>query len=393
MSKKIGVLFIGLNGATANTTVVGIVSESIGSKKSRQGMITASPSLAHLSLIEPSQMVVGGWDLFKENAYESAVRNAIHDNMMIDGLKDPLSTIISWPGIRHCQDVDDQPGQENSLNGYSANDSIRIVCEDIERFREDNSIDNVIVINISSTEKYWELTQEFSSGEFILDQIELNNERLSSGILYAVAAIKSHCAYIDFTPDLTLLAEGIWALAEEYKVPIAGKDGNTGQSLMKSIVARMLKVRNLKLVGWYSTNILGNRDGEVLNREAHKKTKLIDKLGIIEPILGYSDYCHIINIEHYPPRGDNKEAWDNIDFMGWFDKPMQMKINLLGRDSILAAPLVLDLCRLLMHSLQNELYGVQEQLSLFFKHPVKPPVFDFFGQYNYLVDFYSKWIK
>jgi len=391
MSKKVGVLFVGINGATANTAVVGIVSESTGYKKSRQGMITADPFFTPLSLIEPSQMVVGGWDLFQENAYDAAIRNAIHDKEMVERLKEPLSAIISQPGIRRLQDVDDQPGHEQIIKGYSTKDTVKKICENIECFREDNGLNDIIIVNISSTEKYWELSTEYNEGDFILDQIKSNNKQLSSGILYAVAAIKSHCAYIDFTPDLTLLSEGLWELAEEYKVPIAGKDGNTGQTLMKTIIARMLKVRNLKLLGWYSTNILGNRDGEVLSREAHKKTKLLDKLGVIEPILGYSDFHHVVNIEHYPPRGDNKEAWDSIDFLGWFDKPMQMKINLLGRDSILAAPLVVDLCRFSTHSLQKGLYGVQEQLSLFFKHPSKAPVCDFLGQYEYLIDYYSKW--
>lgn len=390
-NNKVGVLLIGLNGAVANTIVVGIVSEHVGYASSRLGMITTSAPFNALSLVAPSRMVVSGWDIFDENAYESALRNTVHEKQLVESVKTSLESITPWPGIRRRQDIDDQLDGAISMEEATPSETVAAIRQDIESFRVKNDLSHIIVLDVSSAEKSWELTPGYDSADSILKKIEDESSDLSSGILYAVAAIQSGCAYVDFTPNLTLLAKGLWELAERHQVPIAGKDGNTGQTLMKTVLARLLRIRNLKLEGWYSTNILGNRDGEVLVRDAHQKAKMTDKQRVLEPILGYSDFDHVVTIDYYPPRGDNKEAWDNIDFLGWFERPMQCKINWLGRDSILAAPMLLDICRLMDFSLRKDLHGIQNQLSLYFKHPINAAEFDFFSQYEHLVRFYNRY--
>ena len=389
----LGLLIVGLCGATANTVVVGLVSAKAHYQKSKLGMITSNPFFDKLDLIDQEEIVLGGWDIIRENAYESAIRNNVHEKKIIEEIREPLSKITPWPAIKSSLDIDDKPSKGQVINELHPRKLIDSIKKDINNFRENNKVDQVIVLNLSSTEKYRELSPDYGSIDGIMDLVDhpKNNTLISSGFMYVIAAIESGCGFIDFTPNLTLTSKGICDLAEKFKVPIAGKDGNTGQTLMKTVIAQMLKLRNLKLEGWYSTNILGNKDGEVLSREEHKKTKMIDKLGVLEPILGYSDFTHIVNIEYYPPRGDNKEAWDNIDFLGWFNRPMQMKISWLGRDSILAAPLIIDLCRLMDFSFNNSLFGIQSQLSLFFKHPIEPCAFDFFSQYEYLKAFYSEY--
>ncbi|MCF6154490.1 MAG: hypothetical protein E3K36_04395 [Candidatus Brocadia sp.] len=173
------------------------------------------------------------------------------------------------------------------------------------------------------------------------------------------------------------------------KVPLAGRDGNTGQTLIKTVLGQMFKIRNLNLNGWYSTNILGNNDGLVLSMPEHRQTKMEDKLGVLEPVLGYNHFTHIVDIHYYPPRGDNKEAWESIDFSGWLGMPMSAKINWLGRDSILAAPLIIDLVRLMEFALRRGECGIQSQLAIYFKHPLGTSARGFSDQYMLLKNYYA----
>lgn len=208
-------------------------------------------------------------------------------------------------------------------------------------------------------------------------------------MLYAYAAIEENCPFVDFTPNVTLETEALLELADIKNVPLAGRDGNTGQTLMKTVLGQMLKIRNLKLDGWYSTNILGNNDGKVLARNEHAEIKMRDKLGVLEPLLGYGDFDHTVNIEYFAPRGDNKEAWDSIDFLGWLDQSISVKINWLGRDSILAAPLILDLIRLLEYAQREGEKGIQSHLAMYFKNPLGTKTRGFFDQYKLFVDYYK----
>jgi myo-inositol-1-phosphate synthase len=207
--------------------------------------------------------------------------------------------------------------------------------------------------------------------------------------LYAYAGIETGCAFIDFTPNVTLDVPGVQELAVHSGVPIAGRDGSTGQTLMKTLLAEMLQARNLKLEGWYSTNILGNNDGMVLSRPEHREVKMHDKLSVLEPILGYNTFSHAVDITYYPPRGDSKEAWDSIDFIGWFSLPMTMKIDWQGRDSILAAPLVLDLCKHLQFALAKGAIGIQSHLAIYFKQPIGTGVLPFSVAVRRLKEYYQ----
>ena len=203
-------------------------------------------------------------------------------------------------------------------------------------------------------------------------------------MLYAYAAIKNGCHYINFTPSLTAEVPALIDMAVQAKVGLAGRDGKTGQTLYKTVLAPLFRERALKLKGWYSINILGNRDGLVLKEEKHKAAKIKSKTAVLESIVGYNDFDHQVHIHYYPPRGDAKEAWDNIDFSGWFDVPMQMKINWLGEDSILAAPLVCDLIRWVDFFTTHKEYGVFSQLASYFKDPLGCHEHDFFKQVQLL---------
>nr|MBC8554266.1 inositol-3-phosphate synthase [Candidatus Brocadiales bacterium] len=220
-----------------------------------------------------------------------------------------------------------------------------------------------------------------------------NDEGLTSGMLYAYAAIEENCPFVDFTPNVTLETGALLELADVKNVPLAGRDGNTGQTLMKTVLGQMLKIRNLKLDGWYSTNILGNNDGKVLARNEHSEIKMRDKLGVLEPLLGYGDFDHKVNIEYFAPRGDNKEAWDSIDFLGWLDQSISVKINWLGRDSILAAPLILDLIRLVEYAQRKGEKGIQSHLAMYFKNPLGTKARGFYDQYKVFVDYYKSTAK
>src|SRR5690606_34077337 len=254
------------------------------------------------------------------------------------------------------------------------------VMADIERFKKESGCDRLVMVWCGSTEIYRQPTEVHSSLAKFEDGLRRSDDNIAPSQIYAYAALKLGVPYANGAPNLTVDIPAMQELAKQNAGPIAGKDFKTGQTLMKTVLAPMLKARMLGLEGWYSTNILGNRDGEVLDDPESFKAKEVSKLGVLEHIIQpdkypdlYKDFCHVVRINYYPPRGDNKEGWDNIDIRGWLGYPMQIKIDFLCRDSILAAPIVLDLALWMDFSRRAGMSGIQEWLSFYWKSPMTQP--------------------
>lgn len=391
LGRKVGALIVGLNGATANTTVVGAILQKeglISCDSFKRGMLTEDGCLADQRLVNGTQIIFGGWDVNNTDAYEAAMTNKVLNSTSLHPVKERLREIKPMKAVCTFHDVDEVRASENAKNGASLEYKVENLRQDIASFKRNNRLDEVVVVYLGSPLKtrgvrYYKSLEEFKKA------IVNNDGGITSAMLYAYAALEENCPFVDFTPNITLEVPALLELANAKNIPLAGRDGSTGQTLMKALLGQMFKIRNLKLEGWYSTNILGNNDGKVLCLPEHAEVKMHDKLGVLEPILGYNDFAHVVNIEYYRPRGDNKEAWDNIDFLGWLDQPMSLKINWLGRDSILAAPLILDLIRLLEYAHRIGEKGIQSHLALFFKNPLGTRVRGFFDQYRLFVDYYT----
>lgn len=398
----IGVMFIGLNGAVANTVVTGVFCNS---NKKNLGSIISTKYFQGLNFIKEEDMVFGGWDIFETNSLSMANFHKIVPYEMYVNSEDKLRSIFPLRGYVNTWDTDEAIKSQYSIKMWelkSFMEAVDLIRKDIDDFRKFNKLDEVIVVYVAPPLKNIKPLESINIYS-LNDLSRLEGNALPSSVAYAVAAILEKCPFIDFTPNLTLQLDFIEDLAIDNKVSLAGMDGNTGQTLIKTLIAPMLKIRNFKLIGWYSTNILGNNDGKILSRPEHRKLKIEDKLSILEPILEYSNFDHVVDISYYPPRYDNKEAWDNIDFEGFLGLPMNFKINWLGRDSILAAPLVLDLIKHVKFSMDNNSYGIQEHLAIYFKHPLRSRysklnrklykdklVLSFFDAFNLLLDFYQK---
>lgn len=386
--KKIGVLFIGLNGATGNTTVIGskAILKGLGST---YGMLTETPLFSNIDLVNIEQFIFGGWDINYKNAYQAGIDNRVIRNELLERVKEDIIHIYPMKAVVTRYDIDLSPEENHIKDKNTLEEYLHELIDDIKNFKQQNNLDETIIVNLSSTQKYSEINRDHETIENFMKAISMNKtETITSGMIYALAAIETNSPFVDFTPNRTLEAPALQELAKQKGVPIAGKDGSTGETLIKTVIAHMLKIRNLKLIGWYSTNLIGNNDGRILSIPEHSKTKMIDKLRVLEPILGYSDFEHLVDIKYYLPRGDNKEAWENIDFIGWLNEPMCLKINWLGKDSILAAPLIIDLIRLLEYSHRIGESGIQKQLSIYFKHPIGTQIKGFFDQYKIFESYY-----
>jgi len=384
---KLGVLTPGM-GAVATTYYAGNLSI-------RRGLTKAIGSLCELGTIrlgkrtddntprirdyvplaEMSDLVFGGWDIFNDNAYEAAVRAGVLDLRDLEPIKDELSAIKPMPAVfdQHWVKRLDGP---NKKTGTSKMHLAEQLMADIERFKAEHGCDRMVLIWCGSTEVYRKPGDVHSSLAKFEDGLRQNADDIAPSQIYAYAALKLGIPYANGAPNLAVDTEALMELARINRVPIAGKDFKTGQTLMKTILAPGFKARMLGLRGWYSTNILGNRDGEVLDDPESFKSKEVTKLGVIDSILQpekypelYGNISHVVRINYYPPRGDNKEGWDNIDIFGWMGYPMQIKVNFLCRDSILAAPIVHDLVLFMDFASRAGLYGIQEWLSFYWKSP------------------------
>ncbi len=402
-SGRLGVLMPGL-GAVSTTFIAGTLairkglSRPIGSLTQmgslRLGKRTEKREVDikdFVPLANLDDLVFGGWDIFEDNCYEAAVKAGVIDVNLLDQVKPELSSIKPMKAVFEKKFVKKLDGTYiKSAKGHRKR--IEALRQDIRNFKKENKVDRVVMIWCGSTEVYQEPKDSiYESLESLEKALDSDNPSIAPSILYAYAALKEGVPYANGAPNLSVDFDAMYSLASQEGVPIAGKDFKTGQTLMKTILAPGFKARMIGIDGWFSTNILGNRDGEVLDDPDSFKTKEVSKLGVLEQILEpekypelYGDLYHKVRINYYPPRGDNKEGWDNIDIKGWLDYPMQIKVDFLCRDSILAAPIVLDLALFLDLSNRAGMHGIQEWLSFYFKSPMcNPdlyPIHDLFAQ-------------
>jgi len=329
-----------------------------------------------LPLASLDDLVFGGWDIFNDNCYEAARNAEVLKPDLLEQVRPELESITPWPAVFDQHYVKKLDGP-NVKTGASKRELAEQVIEDIRRFKTEQNVDRLVLVWCGSTEIFMEESAVHSSLEAFEKGLDDSDPAIPSSMIYAYAAIKEGIPYANAAPNLSADVPALEQLALKTGSPLAGKDLKTGQTLMKTMIAPGLKARLLGVAGWYSTNILGNRDGEVLDDPESFKTKEESKKSVLDHILQpelyptlYSDLHHVVRINYYPPRGDNKEGWDNIDLVGWLDYPMQLKINFLCRDSILAAPIVLDVALFLDLAQRAGMKGIQEWLSFYFKSPI-----------------------
>jgi myo-inositol-1-phosphate synthase len=386
-SGKLGILTPGM-GAVATTFIAGTlavrrgVAKPIGSLTQmgtlRLGKRTEgrSPLIQEfVPLAKLDDLVFGGWDIFRDNAYEAARHAEVLDKELLEALKPELEKIEPMAGVFDPAFVRKLSG-DFVKKGKNKRDLADQVIEDIALFKKARDLDRVVMVWCGSTEVYTQPTAAHASVAAFEKGLADNDPTISPSQIYAYAALKSGVPYANGAPQLSVDCPAMIELAKQTGAPICGKDFKTGQTWMKTLLAPGIKARMLGLKGWYSTNILGNRDGEVLDDPDSFKSKEVSKLGVLEQILQphlyedlYEDFYHKVTINYYPPRGDNKEGWDNIDIFGWLGYPMQIKVNFLCRDSILAAPIVLDLALFMDMAQRAGMSGIQEWLSFYFKSP------------------------
>ena len=388
---KLGILLVGL-GAVSTTVVAGVeairrgLAQPVGSLTQmgtiRLGKRTdnRSPKIKDfVPLASIDDIVFGAWDIFTDNAFDAAMNAGVLEKDLLNQVSEQLASLKPMSAVFEQNYVKRITGT-NVKTGKSKMDLAEQLIADIAKFKADNGCDRLVMVWAASTEIYIEESDVhrtligFESGLYDSD------ERIAPSMIYAYAALRSGVPFANGAPNLTVDIPALVELAEREKVPICGKDFKTGQTFMKTILAPGLKSRMLGLEGWYSTNILGNRDGEVLDDPESFKTKEESKLSVLEHILQpevhpdlYGNFSHVVRINYYPPRGDNKEGWDNIDIFGWLGYKMQIKIDFLCRDSILAAPLALDLAIFMDLAKRAGMKGVQEWLSFYFKAPQTAP--------------------
>jgi myo-inositol-1-phosphate synthase len=333
-----------------------------------------------VSLANLDDIVFGAWDPIPDSAYESAVNAGVLDNRDIEPIADFLKSIKPMPAVFESRYVTRISRATNVKTGKNKRDLAEQIRADIRNLMQSSGASRGVMVWTGSTETYIAPGPQHQTIEAFEKAMDENDDAIAPSMLYAYAAIMEGIPYCNGAPNLSADFPALLDLAVAKGVPVSGKDFKTGQTWMKTIIAPGLKARMLGLEGWYSTNILGNRDGEVLDDPASFKTKEASKLSVLHTILQpevypelYKDFAHVVRINYYPPRGDNKEGWDNIDIKGWLGYPMQIKVNFLCRDSILAAPMVLDLALFSDFAMRAGMKGIQEWLSFYYKAPQTAP--------------------
>jgi len=386
---KLGVLIVGLDGAVSTTFIAGLLNIIHGYGKpfgsiTQMGTIRIGnrnennfPLIKNfIPLADPSDLVIGGWDIRNMNCYDAAKEANVLSDKDLEAVAKELEAIEPMKAVFDKYYVKRLDGT-NVKSGKTKFELMEQLRADIRNFKTTHNLERLVVIWCASTEIYISqngIHHDLKSFEKAMHENHLD---ISPSMLYAYATIAEGIPFINGAPNLTSDVPALIEFAEKKNVPIAGKDFKTGQTLIKTVIAPMLKARMLGLNGWFSTNLLGNRDGEVLDEPGSFKTKEESKLSVLDSVLQpdiypelYSNYCHKVKINYYPPRGDNKEGWDNIDIFGWLNYPMQLKINFLCRDSILAAPIVLDLILFMDLAKRSGRKGIQDWLSFYFKSPM-----------------------
>ena len=390
-SGKLGILLVGL-GAVSTTVMAGVhairkkLAPPIGSLTElgtiRLGKRTdgRSPRIRELfDLPALDDIVFGGWDIFEEDCYAAARTAGVLEPALLDQLRPELEAVKPMPAVFDQQYVKRLDGP-NVKKGRNKKDLADQLIDDIRTFKSRHGCARIVLVWCGSTEVFMTESPAHQSVEALERGLEQNDPTIPSSMIYAYAAIKEGIPYANAAPNLSADIPALLELAATTGSPLAGKDLKTGQTLIKTIIAPGLKARLLGVAGWYSTNILGNRDGEVLDDPESFKTKEESKKSVLDYIFQphlypglYDKLHHVVRINYYPPRGDNKEGWDNIDLVGWLGYPMQLKINFLCRDSILAAPIVLDTALFLDLAKRAGMSGIQEWLSFYFKSPMHAP--------------------
>ncbi len=384
---KLGILMPGL-GAVATTFIAGTIAVRKGIGKpigsySQMGTIRLGKRTENrnpfvkdfLPLTPLDDIVFGGWDVYKDNVYDAALNAGVLDKDLLNEIRPELESIKPMKAVFDKKYVKRLTGR-HVKKAKTKMDLAKALMEDIENFKKENGCKRIVMIWCGSTEIYIRESDVHSSIRKLEKGMRENHKDIPPSMIYAYAAIKMGIPYANGAPNLSCDVQALIKLATKTGTPITGKDFKTGQTLMKTILAPGLKARSLGIRGWFSTNILGNRDGEVLDHPDNFKTKEVSKLGVLEQILEpekhpdlYQDLYHKVRINYYPPHGDNKEGWDNLDIFGWLNYPMQIKIDFLCRDSILAAPIVLDLAIFLDLASRAGMSGIQEWLSFYWKSP------------------------
>jgi len=389
---KLGVLIPGMGGAVSTTFLAGVeavrhgLALPIGSL-TQMGTIRLGKRFEHriprirdfVPLAHLDDLIFGGWDIFPDNCYQAALQAGVLKREHLEAVHSFLEELEPWPAVFNQSFVKRLVGP-NIKKQASHLELVKAIKADIDIFKDEHKLSRCVMIWCGSTEAYLKPTEVHSSLNNFEAGLESNDPNISPSMLYAYAALSSGVPYINGAPNLTVDIPAMVELATQSQIAIAGKDFKTGQTLMKTVLAPGLKARMLGLTGWYSTNILGNRDGMVLDDHDSFKTKEESKLSVLETIMQpevypelYGDFSHKVVISYYPPRGDDKEGWDCVDIFGWLGYPMQIKVDFLCRDSILAAPLVLDLVLFVDLAQRAAMSGIQEWLSFYFKSPQCAP--------------------
>ncbi|MDP9374866.1 MAG: inositol-3-phosphate synthase [Chloroflexota bacterium] len=375
-ARPVGVAVVGLGGAVATTAVAGVELLKLG-RVGTEGLPLADlPAELAGDLADYGDLVFAGWNLSPDDLRRAAEEHRVLPPAQLAPAAGALAGLRPWPAVGSagfCRNIDG----ENRIAAPSHRAAVEVIREDLRRFRREGregdagALDGLVMVNLASTERrvdpalpQWATIDRFEAA------LDADDPEIGPAMLYAYAALRERVPYVNFTPSVAVDIPALTELAACEGVPVGGKDGKTGQTMLKTVIAPALRTRALRVDGWYSANILGNRDGLALDDKDSLASKITTKGSALDHILGYRVENHIVDIRYYRPRGDNKESWDNIDVTGFLGQPMQIKVNFLCRDSILAAPLTVELARLLDLAGRRGCAGVQEQLGLFFKAPM-----------------------
>jgi myo-inositol-1-phosphate synthase len=375
--RRVGMAVVGLGGAVATTAVAGLELLRTGAGDTT-GLPLAGLEVGGRSVEEVTgiagyaDLVVGGWDLDGTDLRKAAELHGVLDSHQLEQAGPHLSSVTPWPAAGDADFCRNVTGG-NVVLAETRRAQVDAVRADLRRFREENDLDGLVLVNLASTERWpdpaapaLQTVEAFEAG------LDADDRAITPAMVYAYAAIAEGVGYVNFTPSLAADVPALVAFAESRGVPVAGKDGKTGQTMLKTVLAPAFRSRSLTVEGWYSTNILGNRDGQALEDPDSLSSKLQTKGSVLDSILGYPVEDHVVRIDYYRPRGDQKEAWDAIDLVGFLGQRMQVKVDFQCRDSILAAPLAIELARLTDLAQQRGQAGVQTQFGWFFKAPMSP---------------------
>jgi myo-inositol-1-phosphate synthase len=363
--RRLGLAIVGLGGAVGTTVSAGL--DLLG-----RGLIGTDglPLAGHDELAPYTSIVVGGWDLNSDDLATAARHHGVLEPAQLDAAGPALAAMRPWPAAANPAFCHNVTGA-NVVEAQGHRAAVELIRADLRRFAAERDLDATVMVNLASTERTVDRgAPALATADAFEHGLDADDPAIGPAMLYAYAAIREHVPYVNFTPSVAADIPALTKLAEIEHVPIAGKDGKTGQTLLKTVLAPALRDRALRVDGWYSGNLLGNRDGLALDDPSSLESKLGTKSSALDDLLGYPVPDHVVTITYYRPRGDAKEAWDSIDLRGFLGQRMQLKLNFLCRDSILAAPLVIELARLVELAARRGEAGAQEQLGAFFKAPM-----------------------